>query len=185
MNSIPTTYRGVRMRSRLEAEVAYLLDAMRCEWEYEPQSFLIPETGDHYLPDFRVGRLFLWVEARGYVTGKGERQISGFRSVLGLDESYLVVHANGTELTEPELFPDGVDHETRSGVGVATCMDCWRGFFYPQDAGWACRWCESESVAQLGPLHLVDGHVHVGEMDLRATAKALGADPILYELGAA
>lgn len=49
----PTTYRGIRMRSRLEARVAASLDSvMPGAWEYEPQAFA-NERGQ-YLPDFRV-----------------------------------------------------------------------------------------------------------------------------------
>jgi hypothetical protein len=42
----PTTYRGVLMRSRLEAAFAFHLDLQGIEWTYEPEVF------DGYLPDF-------------------------------------------------------------------------------------------------------------------------------------
>jgi len=48
----PTTYRGVRMRSRLEATFAQHCDAVGLAWEYEPECFA-DETGQ-YLPDFKV-----------------------------------------------------------------------------------------------------------------------------------
>lgn len=48
----PTTYRGIRMRSRLEAGFAQWLDQLGCTWEYEPECFA-DETGQ-YLPDFLV-----------------------------------------------------------------------------------------------------------------------------------
>jgi hypothetical protein len=48
-----TEYRGVVMRSRLEADFARHLDAKRVEWTYEPAVFRCPgERG--YLPDFRL-----------------------------------------------------------------------------------------------------------------------------------
>lgn len=52
----PTLYRGIQMRSRLEARVAATLDRKDISWEYEPDCFA-DETGQ-YLPDFRV-----WYEA--------------------------------------------------------------------------------------------------------------------------
>ena len=48
----PTTYRGIRMRSRLEAEYARQLDAKGARWEYEPRAYA-DQTGT-YLPDFEV-----------------------------------------------------------------------------------------------------------------------------------
>lgn len=43
---IPTTYRGVRFRSRLEAKWACFFDLMGWRWEYEPFD------ADGYIPDF-------------------------------------------------------------------------------------------------------------------------------------
>lgn len=48
----PTVYRGVRMRSRLEAMVASWFDNRRLQWEYEPVCFG-DEEGQYY-PDFLV-----------------------------------------------------------------------------------------------------------------------------------
>lgn len=48
----PTTYRGVRMRSRLEAGFASWLDREKIKWKYEPECFG-SEQGQ-YLPDFRL-----------------------------------------------------------------------------------------------------------------------------------
>lgn len=48
----PTTYKGIEMRSRLEAGYAQFLDGILCEWEYEPQAFADPRG--QYLPDFLI-----------------------------------------------------------------------------------------------------------------------------------
>lgn len=48
----PTYYRGVLMRSRLEATVAEWLDARSLKWEYEPVRYA--GRGGSYLPDFRL-----------------------------------------------------------------------------------------------------------------------------------
>lgn len=47
-----TMYRGVQMRSRLEADFAAFLDRGGVEWEYEPVCFAGPRG--QWLPDFRV-----------------------------------------------------------------------------------------------------------------------------------
>lgn len=46
----PTDYRGVHMRSRLEADFARHLDGKGIEWIYEPEIF--GPLGRGYLPDF-------------------------------------------------------------------------------------------------------------------------------------
>jgi len=48
----PTTYKGIRMRSRLEARVAAELDVVPLPWTYEPRAFA-NERGQ-YLPDFEI-----------------------------------------------------------------------------------------------------------------------------------
>jgi hypothetical protein len=49
-----TEYRGVLMRSRLEADFARHLDAQQIAWRYEPAIFGPPGAG--YLPDFQLLR---------------------------------------------------------------------------------------------------------------------------------
>jgi len=47
-----TMYKGIKMRSRLEADFAAFLDSTDAEWEYEPFCFAGPDI--QWLPDFRV-----------------------------------------------------------------------------------------------------------------------------------
>lgn len=46
----PTTYNGVKMRSRLEADYAAFLDSAGVRWKYEPECFAGAEG--QWLPDF-------------------------------------------------------------------------------------------------------------------------------------
>lgn len=48
----PTVYKGIQMRSRLEAAFAAWLDKFDMTWRYEPQAFA-SEDGQ-YLPDFEL-----------------------------------------------------------------------------------------------------------------------------------
>ena len=49
----PTVYKGIQMRSRLEADYASALDRDSVDWGYEPTCFAGP--GGQWLPDFRIG----------------------------------------------------------------------------------------------------------------------------------
>ncbi len=51
-----TIYKGVKMRSRLEAGFAMWLDARETPWKYEPCAF--GSSAGQYLPDFHIPRLF-------------------------------------------------------------------------------------------------------------------------------
>lgn len=51
----PTTYRGIEMRSRLEAGYAAWLDQWSFDWEYEPQAFA--SQRGQYLPDFLLKKV--------------------------------------------------------------------------------------------------------------------------------
>jgi hypothetical protein len=48
----PTVYKGIKMRSRLEARFAAYLDNTGDEWVYEPRAYA-DERGQ-YLPDFEI-----------------------------------------------------------------------------------------------------------------------------------
>lgn len=52
--SRPVAYRGISMRSQLEADFAHFLDGKQVRWDYEPEYFGGP--GEGYLPDFRIVR---------------------------------------------------------------------------------------------------------------------------------
>jgi hypothetical protein len=79
-SAMPTVYRGVNLKSRLEAQCAFLLDALGMAWDYEPKSYMLP-NGVAYLPDFWVERQRMYVECRGYQNERGASQIEQF----GLD----------------------------------------------------------------------------------------------------
>ena len=67
----PTTYRGIQMRSRLEATVAAQFDRWRYDWAYEPRAY--GSKAGQYLPDFVLfvnGRPASVVEVKGRIAGE-------------------------------------------------------------------------------------------------------------------
>lgn len=59
---IPTTYRGYRFRSRLEARWAVFLDALGLPFEYELQGY--QTSAGWYLPDFWLPTLKMFGEVK-------------------------------------------------------------------------------------------------------------------------
>jgi hypothetical protein len=64
----PTTYKGIQMRSRLEAGFAQWLDRWEMPWEYEPRAFA--SDAGQYLPDFCVQIQFGYESATAYIEVK-------------------------------------------------------------------------------------------------------------------
>jgi hypothetical protein len=73
--SMPTYYKGITFRSRLEARWAIILDELGIAWEYEPEAIVIessiwfadPQNRDvmSYLPDFYLPEHKAFVEVKG------------------------------------------------------------------------------------------------------------------------
>ncbi len=61
----PTTYKGIKMRSRTEATYAARLDNAGITWQYEPQCFA--DETRQYLPDFRIldRDVVVYIEVKG------------------------------------------------------------------------------------------------------------------------
>lgn len=62
---IETVYKGYRFRSRLEARWAVFFDALKIEWEYEPEGFELAD-GTRYLPDFYLPGFQAYIEIKRY-----------------------------------------------------------------------------------------------------------------------
>jgi hypothetical protein len=65
IKAIQTRYAGYLFRSRLEARWAVFFDALKLDWQYEPEGFDLP-SGQRYLPDFRINlrRKVLWADVK-------------------------------------------------------------------------------------------------------------------------
>lgn len=98
IKAIPTSYSGIQLKSRMEAQTALLCDVLGWAWEYEPYSIML-SSGIAYIPDFRAEKYTI-IETRGYVSRKGQAQIRDFaqvivsgdgRSLPSIVDSYLVI----------------------------------------------------------------------------------------------
>lgn len=72
-----TWYKGIRMRSGLEAEFARQLDEAELEWQYEPRRFRL--SWCTYTPDFYLPELDIWVETKGWMDEVSKRKVESFR----------------------------------------------------------------------------------------------------------
>lgn len=143
LQAIPTLYKGIQLKSRMEAQVALLLDTLGWKWQYEPFSIMLP-NGTAYTPDFLIeGHRFI-IECRGYESDKGERQIDGFAGLVtartGDYERYLVIREGQAQVTE-------WGGRTTNG-SVAFCARCRMWFIGEQDAP-KCPYCSDLSFDEM------------------------------------
>lgn len=76
LRSLPTYYKGITFRSRLEARWAMVFDQLNIAWEYEPEGIQIPQSDwflpfmdqFSYLPDFYLPEFDHYVEVKGHLT---------------------------------------------------------------------------------------------------------------------
>lgn len=81
LKAIPTFYKGVQFKSRMEAQCAVLFDKLGWTWEYEKYSLMLP-SGTSFIPDFWIEGQWLLVECRGYKSDRGDQQIQEFAAML-------------------------------------------------------------------------------------------------------
>ena len=86
IKAIPTTYKAVPFRSRLEARWAVFLDSLAVDWRYEHHPFLLAPTGEGYLPDFYLPEYSSWIEVKPpYPNRDAQRKVCLFTCGLAHD----------------------------------------------------------------------------------------------------
>lgn len=146
--SIPTTYRGTRFRSRLEARWAATFDALAWYWEYEPYGVDFGD-GYRYLCDFHLPAQRCWVEVKGPINDRIDKT-NRLRKHVPRRDLVIIARPSG---------PDGAAnfHSPTSWVGVTVqlCTACGQRCFYDYQHdrntggnGWACRTCRTEDALQ-------------------------------------
>lgn len=168
ISAIPTTYRGVRFRSRTEARWAVFLDEIGWPWEYE-----IRDLGG-YIPDFvlRFDDAPMVLEVKGDALTLGELgQHAGKIERSGWDGEILIVGAAPWELrsAQPMLGwfgePESIQGEREWTWGDARlfrCLSCNHVSVLAASGSWRCRICGTGS-----------GNEHVGSLNTSDDADQL------------
>lgn len=151
----PTVYKGIQMRSRLEAGFAAWLDGQCLQWQYEPFAVAGPEG--QYLPDFVVSNLvfvtrgavvptFIEVKPDSFkLEGSEGERLARSMALVGqnVPSSLLVVVQPGRVTQVRQCCPEECDDDHPFG--------CDEGGFGPQ-----LRWVASGAVsAPLGLARLL------------------------------
>lgn len=174
----PTTYAGIQMRSRLEADYAAHLDSGDAIWKYEPKCFAGP--GGQWLPDFSVGT-DVYVElkpAGAFDLGRhGEiDEILKKMQIAWLSEPNAVLHLVLWEYPgRPQIVLSASgDHRIWCVTGPGGVLWIWPGMEQTMDLGRMRR--PTPTVNKEKILEHLTGRFDRGEIklgDLNEATKAL------------
>ncbi len=161
-HSIPTTYRGINFRSRLEAKYAAIFDQLGWTWEYEPVDL------KGWIPDFVIkGRKPIYVEIKP-VWDHDEVERVGSEIVTALNLR--------SEDAKAEALICGA-HLPENNFGVPALgwlWDSWDNSWSPSHVfkleGGGHDICSDVGSygGRITGIHDGDHHLHLGAADLRS-----------------
>ena len=144
--AIETNYKGYRFRSRLEARWAVFFDALKVDWQYEPEGYNLGEFG-WYLPDFYLPNVNggLWVEIKGQKPSPDEAaKLIALADLTQKKATFRVgepmINAYIANATETKHF-DGSYHDDNAKMFFPVSADSPSGGFDHPYIFCLCPWC--------------------------------------------
>lgn len=134
MEPLPTLYKGIQFRSRLEARWAFWFDRMTIPYQYEPQSFQV-EPDLFYVPDFWLPSQEMYVEIKPDAPSSAEE-----RKAIGLHR------VTGQKVFIFAGFPKLMPFSNSTGVGYSLEICNFGVYAVIADGG---TWCGPYSVGTL------------------------------------
>lgn len=142
ISAIPTDYRGVHFRSRLEAKWACFFDNVGWPWEYEPFDL------QGYIPDFilplKPGHVLFEVkpvlEEYEFEPHWNKITKSGWKGEAIIGGAKMFEASHGAALGK--LLDAGkFGHGDVAWAILQTCQRCHCISFYHEEQSWCCRVC--------------------------------------------
>ena len=142
--SIPTIYKGIQMRSKLETKIALFLDYLKIKWVYEPKTFLL-STGIMYKPDFFLPEHKQWIEVKGII-GENNFKISE-TFVKDTKQEIILISSDEIYYFEFNGSWKECNWDTavwkQVGLQIGKCSNCKTHFFTPLYGSYHCRKCNT------------------------------------------
>jgi len=153
IKAIPTNYRGILFRSKLEAEWAKYFDSIDLKWVYEVEGYQISDD-IYYLPDFWLPDCKTFFEVKGIIDEQDLNKIKNLARAVA--PKGIMVAIGRTQVPDslglvtpiPFLWDDewacenGADIiDDRDCVDIAICQQCDKPYIIYLCQGWSCRNC--------------------------------------------
>jgi hypothetical protein len=148
MKARPTTYKGIKMRSRLEAGLAQWLDQWHFDWEYEPECFASPSG--QYLPDFLLRDVQIQGEARDLYIECKPRQ-PDHAMVETIRAQWAVLKVSQPEARMAVMFPRDTEWDSSAYVQTVPHFVDWSWVYRRNGAGELTLGIECVLEPDLGP----------------------------------
>jgi hypothetical protein len=146
IKAIPTKYREVTFRSRMEATFAIWCDQNRFKWVYEPEG--LTNGRQRYLPDFLLPDSKMLVEIKPAIVIAETSKLDMFFESDGFDDYALVVIEMNNNRMEVLQYAAPAQHGCRSGWAideeiylVGVCYRCRSFLINAQNDSWMCPGC--------------------------------------------
>lgn len=143
-DAIPTEYRGTMFRSALESAWARTLDRYGIkDWKFEPETVRL-ESGERYVPDFRIEGLRTWIEVKGPHMHRADKARQFAR-----DQGPSVIVLLGFPAVERNLGPAARPHSMQwldahgYDARFTLCGECGAWQWLRPQLSRACRRCNS------------------------------------------
>lgn len=118
ISAIPTTYKGVEMRSRSEAKFARWCDRHRVKWLYEPEGYDL--DGVWYVPDFYLPELRRFVEVKPLTFAAETHKIKRMAAMKQFAfHHFSIVDPSLIEATEEERGAGWIESESACSHGLS------------------------------------------------------------------
>lgn len=134
--SIPTTYKGIKMKSKLEKKVALFLDYLKIKWSYEPKLFIL-KNGEFYKPDFYLPEHKQWIEVKGFVE---EHQFEILR-LLAEETKEEVIMISGNKIFMFHHHYKELLDKPEDGLQLGFCDNCKTHFLCTYYGSFHCGKC--------------------------------------------
>lgn len=152
IKAIPTRYKGILFRSKLEATYAKYFDFIGLEWQFEIQGFKL-SNGSCYLPDFYIPSADAWVEVKGgHNIGLEKLELfaadlwksSGAKDTYDINSPMILKYVMPGYIENYPKSPNPVSVYINGSVLPSICPACSQVTFTCAWQGW-CRGCKKDS----------------------------------------
>lgn len=138
---IPTTYRGVKFASALEADWAATFDWFGWQWEYEPVGVQL-DDGQWYRPDFYLPTQRIWAEVKGPHNERLDKP-AGLQTTLPGDafewDADLVVILRPSQAGDYGEAAHWENALPGQDIVMILCPECGHHGFMDLEGIWSCR----------------------------------------------